>query len=130
LRSLAPLIISLIGTLESLSKVEMSVEAKASKSRSLAGKSSSSSSHRRQTVPSTSGHLGYNPSKDEYIREQIVAGLRIDAEKQWERREQSCLESDVEDDDESFNSGKWKQQSSPDTSVGTKESARHKPGKR
>jgi hypothetical protein len=105
----------------------MSGEEKASKSRSQAGKSSSSSSHRRQTVPSTSGRSGY-PSKDEFIRREIVAGLRIDAELQWEKQEQ-LLETDAEDD-ESFASSKGKQQSSPNTSVDSKERVHIKRGGR
>jgi hypothetical protein len=113
---------------ESLPNVERSEEEETSKSRSQAGKSSSSSSHRRRTVPSTSGRLGY-PSKEEFIRREIVAGLRSDAESQWEKHEQPCLETDAEDD-ESFASSKGKQQSSLNTSIDSKERVYTKRGGR
>jgi hypothetical protein len=79
-------------------------------------------------VPSTSGRSGYS-SKEEFIRREIVAGLRSDAELQWEKHEQPYLETDAEDD-ESFASSKGKQQSSPNTSVDSKERVHIKRGGR
>ena len=96
----------------------MSGEEKASKSRSQAGKSSSGSSHRRQTVPSTSGR-SEDPRKEEYKLNRVVAGLLSLAELEWREQEQ-YLETDA-DDDESYASSKGKQQSSPNTSVDSKD---------
>jgi Tfp pilus assembly protein PilW len=106
----------------------MSSGKKASKSRSQATQSSSIGSQRRQTAPSTAGHSGYL-EKQEFVRRHVVAGLRSDAELEWEKQQQSCLEVDAEDD-ESFASSKGKQQSSPNTSVDSKERAHVRRGGR
>ena len=112
---------------ESLPNIKTSDKKKAPKSGSQAGKSSPSNLNRRRTMSSTSGRSG-SLSKEEFIQRKMVAGLRIDAELQWEK-EQLCLETDAEDD-ESFHSSKGKQQSSLDTSVDSKDRAYAKRGRR
>jgi len=113
--------------LESESAVGTSQKQKSAAVRTNPGAKSTTSSHRRQTIPPSSSRIG-DVKRSDFVLEQLVKGLNINANLEYDRRQQALLEADEQDEeqddeDEVFEvPGPGHAHRTPDTSVSARKS--------